>query len=895
MPKKAKAQVHGYTLEVQSESSRSPIRIRVESEEWFIWLEENTGFAFRDGQDFFTARKEQIRGKGQYWYAYRRHGNKMRKKYLGKSPKLTFEFLKQKAVALCNPADVKQNGVTSLIDQKKRSDSELTSDSLLLSTKFTPPGLPPDLVHRSRLIDQFNAPVFCVTAPAGFGKTTLVIEWLQQQKVSYAWVSLDVADNDPQTFWHYVLTAVERVVVGSKFNLFVLSDFANPQNYREPLVKLINTFQSLGEQLWLVLDDFHLISNEDIHTALLFLLENRPINLNFIFTSRTRLPFSLGKMRAKNQYWELVIDDLRFTKHEVSAYFNNKQDVLLSEKETTLLLERTEGWITGLHLASLALRHEKNVSRYLLELEGSELFLEEYYLDAVLSRESKPVQEFLLQTSILRHFCSDLCDAVTDRTDSIEMLAYLKRENLFISSLSDRQGWYRFHTMFANVLSAELDLQYPELRSAIHQRAATWYQINGLVEDAVRHYLAAQNWELAANLIQEMAPDLILGGEIYRLRQWLEHLPESILQTHTPLYLTYARVTEQSLAEIVQWLQNVRMAQTDYLEGRQIDYENPERLINFFAAAERDLSHGQTSAAETYQILWQEIDFMLLSLSRWMEGDWQAARESLEQAMNLSFANNHRYIALQTAGMLVMQHMNKGRLREGERIIQQVRKHFQLRISQLPPLMILALCYIRFEQNQMNVSHTLLQEGLANGEIQVQGEIFIRSQFLLARVLSALGRRAESEELMQKVIDENIDRTSPWLAINELKAYQAHLWLLHDKLELAESWLHRTGLTIDDPLTQENSYAQLIHTQILIYQGKYNRADRLLKSHANCLPRWFTYRTLFAIVITPCSGVIWKRQSKSSHTGSPESSSKDTTRRVHTPLSGLWCRYVYTA
>jgi LuxR family maltose regulon positive regulatory protein len=284
------------------------------------------------------------------------------------------------------------------------------------------------------------------------------------------------------------------------------------------------------------------------------------------------------------------------------------------------------------------------------------------------------------------------------------------------------------------------------------------------------------------------------------------------------------------LAEIVQWLENVRMDdQNDYAGESQVAFENPERLINFFAAADRDLSYNQTATSETYQHLWQEIDLMLLSLSHWMKGDWQAARESLEQAMSLSFANDHRYIALQTAGMLVMQHMNQGRLRAGERIIQQVCENFQLGIDQLPMLMILALCYIRFEQNQLGVAHTLLQEGLNLDELRRQSEIFIRTQFLLARVLSALGKEIEAEEVMQKVIDENIDQASPWISITELKAYQAHLWLLHDKLDLAESWLHRTGLTADDALNQENSYAQLIHAQILIYQGKYEIVDRLLK------------------------------------------------------------------
>jgi LuxR family maltose regulon positive regulatory protein len=828
MPKKSKNQVRGTTLVVQSDGRSPSIHIRVESKEWFSWLEKNTGFSFRDGTDYFTARKEQIKGKGNYWYAYRRHGKKTRKKYLGKSHKLSMAHLREVSAKLSNATNIQQKNIPSLISPINVGGSLLKDDSLLLSTKFIHPSLPPDMVYRPRLMEQINVPIICVTAPAGFGKTTLVIEWLQEQKGIYTWISLDNTDNDPQNFWFYILTALKRLSEDFKQKGLVWPDFQSTQNIWENLIRLINSLQSLEEPLWLVMDDFHTITNQDIHSALRFLLEHRPRNLNIIFTSRTKLPFSLGSLRAKNQFKELVIEDLRFTKLEGVAYFDQKRDVLLSEKEMALLLEQTEGWVTGLHLASLALRHEKNVRRYLQQLEGSSRYLEEYYLDAILLRESETVQNFLLQISTLKHFNSNLCNAVTNRDDSIEMLTYLEHENLFISKIPHRQGWYRFHAMFANALSTELIARHPDLRTILHQRAAVWFQEKDLPEDSVQHYLLAQNWEMAAILIKELAPALILRGEVHRLRQWLDHLPETILQTHTSLYFTYVRVNEQSLTKIVHWLENARMDRNSCFGETQPAYENPDRLINFFSAAERDLSHDQTSTSEAYHVLWQEIDLMLFSLSRWMEGDWQNARQSLERAMNLSFTHNHRYIALQTAGMLVMQHMNKGRLREGERIIQQVREHFQLGLSNLPMLMVLALCYIRFEQNQLDVAYSLLQDGIKLRKIERQGEIFIRTQLILARVQSALGRQSEAEEVMQNIIKENIGHVSPWITLAELRAYQAHLWLLHGRLGLAEGWLQQSGMTADDALTQENSYAQLIHAQILIHQGKPEIANRLL-------------------------------------------------------------------
>jgi LuxR family transcriptional regulator, maltose regulon positive regulatory protein len=832
MPKKAKAQVRGNILTIRSESSHSPIHIRVESKEWFAWLDKNTGFAFRDNTGFFTARREQIKGRGQYWYAYRRHGKKMRKKYLGKTPKLTLVRMKQIATLLGNTTDTIQTEIMPIPKEVTPAGAIWSDGSLLISTKFTPPPLPNDMVFRSRLTNQITTPILGVTAPAGFGKTTVVTEWLLQQQVTYAWVSLDETDNDPLTFWRYVLTTLEPLYPTIRFPTASLS----AQNIREILIKLINAFQDIETHLWLVLDDFHSITNEDIHVDLLFLIEHRSPGLNFIFASRTRLPFALSNLRMKNQYSELIAVDLRFTISEGLAYFQQKSNISLTETEKVLLIERTEGWVAGLHLAALALRREKDIERVLQQLDGSSPFLEEYYLDSVLSKEPGPIQEFLLQTSVLRYLTSDLCNVVTNRMNSAENLAYLERENLFISPLSDRQGWYRYHPMFANVLSTELEKRSPELLPELHQKAATWYQENRFSDDAVRHLILASDWKVAADLIQELAPTLLLRGEVYRLQQWLEKIPKPILQTHTQLYLIYARVNGKSLSEVVQWLEKIPSDRIRSADESQEIYADSDRLITFLSAAERDLSLDKMPAAETYQVLWQEIDLMLLSLSHWMKGEWQGAGESLEQAMALSFTNNHQYIALQTVGMLVMQHMNQGRLRQSEKIIQQVRTHFQLNLSQLPTLLILALCYIRFEKNQLDVAYALLQEGLAKDDVHQQGEIYIRSQFFMARILSALGQKNESEKVLQSIIAETGYQNSHWLPNIELKAYQAHLWILHDKLDLADQWLYETGMSVDDVLTQENSYAQLIHAQILIRKKKYTLVDRLLKRMQAAFP-----------------------------------------------------------
>lgn len=845
MPQKQNARVTNGYLELQDGSGRFHPHIPVGSQAWFNWLANSVGFAYQDETGRFTARCEQVKGKGAYWYAYRRQGKKVRKKYLGKAAKLTPQRLQQIAVKL---ADATVNIPTLAVEAvPSMTNPTLALDEYaFLTTKFIAPSLPNHLVRRSRLTDLLDAPIIYISAPAGYGKSTLISHWLRQTQVPFAWVTLDESDDDPVNFWRYVLTAI-----GQKFPQ-ISSTAVQPG--RAFLTQFINNVQKLGGPLWLVLDDFHYIANETILEDTAFLLEHLPSRFHVVIISRTHPPFAVGRWRAKGRFVDLEADDLRFTANEGIKYLAHMPD--LNRHEMLMLVDQMEGWITGLQLISLALRRRGDVRKYLAVPEKSFTYFKMYLLEDILQREPQHVQTFLLQIAILRTLNIDLCNAVTVLDTAATMLAYLEKENLFITAMPDRPGWYRLHQIFAEILVDQLQTQMPEQVLDLHLRAARWYRAAGVTENAVRHLLAAQSWEEAAGLIEKHAPALFIRGEVVRLQRWLEGLPLPVLQNHHLLLLTYARLSGDSLPEVISWLRQNSAATKPGSTGENTT--DVGQLIDFLADMELALPEGEPTATSpaTYHHLWQEIDLLLRSLSYWMAGDWQSAERVLEQAITLGSTYDHTYISLQAAGMLATQHVRQGHLRQGQQIMQQIEQQAQRPISQLTSSLIMGRCTIYYERNQLKEAHHLLTAELARIDAQRQRELYLRSRLLLIHVLSALTQQEAAETLMAAIVSEYNQKGLSWLSLEEIAAYQAYIWLQHDKLTLAEAWLNRSGLQGSDELTQENSYCQLVHAHIIIRQKQWVAAEQLLANLIASFPDGLRTEPFLKLLLPQCMALF---------------------------------------
>ena len=421
----------------------------------------------------------------------------------------------------------------------------------LLQTKLHIPPLRPELVSRPRLIERLNAglqawggaprALTLISAPAGFGKTTLLGEWAQQVSAGsgaaiapqpVAWLSLDESDDDETRFWTYLIAALQ--VAQSDLGQDALRLLQAPQRPATQVILtgLINQVAALPHGAILVLDDYHVISDPAIHEGLAFLLEHLPPQLHVAISTRADPPLPIHRLRARSRLTELRIADLRFTADEGAAFLNTTMGLGLAAEDVAMLEARTEGWPVGLQLAALSLRDRTDAHEFITTFSGGHHYILEYLVQEVVHRQPAEVQRFLMQTSILHRLCGPLCNAVTGEGHGEDTLAYLRQHNLFILPLDDEHHWYRYHHLFVDLLGNLRRQEWPpELVQNLHRRASEWYARHGLIAEAVHHALAAQDFERTARMIEANSLAMVTRGELTTLLRWIDALPEEVARS----------------------------------------------------------------------------------------------------------------------------------------------------------------------------------------------------------------------------------------------------------------------------------------------------------------------------------------------------------------------------
>jgi LuxR family maltose regulon positive regulatory protein len=414
----------------------------------------------------------------------------------------------------------------------------------LLRTKLYVPPPRPDLVVRQRLVARLDEGLrvghrsTIISAPAGFGKTTLLSEWVAGLDRPVAWVSLDEEDNDPTRFLRYLGAALTQAAPG----LAGPPAVGPSTSFESILVPLINQLTDRTTPLILVLDDYHLITNAAIDEAIIFLVDNAPPALHVVIATRADPSFPLPRWRARRQLLEIRADDLRFTPEETAAFLQATLDLDLDDRDLDALDDRAEGWIAALQLVAISLRGQADASSFVEALSGSHRHVLDYLVEEVLQRQEPAVRSFLLRTSILERFSAALCDAVldADQASARQVLSKLEQDNLLLVPMDDERRWHRYHRLFRDFLRARLEMEQPDLAPVLHRRAARWYAENDVIDDAVHHALAADDHQLAGTLIASTYPAMLQRGEVATLKRWVEALPEALRRSDPALMLAHA-------------------------------------------------------------------------------------------------------------------------------------------------------------------------------------------------------------------------------------------------------------------------------------------------------------------------------------------------------------------
>ena len=732
----------------------------------------------------------------------------------------------------------------------------------ILATKLYIPPPRPNFVARPRLIERLNSGLHrkltLISAPAGFGKTTLVSEWVSnfglpilkgsatQNQVT--WLSLDEGDNAPSHFLTYVVAALQMIVpdLGSG----VLAALQSAQPLAEPsgreaiLTALLNEITTVPHKFILVLDDYHLIDAKVVDQTLTFLLDHLPPQMHLVITTREDPHLPLARYRVRGQLTEVRAADLRFTTTEAAEFLNQVMGLTLALADIAALEERTEGWIAGLQLAALSVQGRPDISGFIRTFAGDHRYIVDYLVEEVLQRQPAPVRTFLLQTAILDHLNGPLCDAVTGQAESNARLEALERGNFFVVPLDDKRHWYRYHHLFAEVLYAHLRAEQPDQIAPLHRRASAWYEQHGSAPDAIRHALTGGDFARAAALIELAVPDMRRYRQEATLLGWLKALPDDLLHLRPVLSVHYAGAllasgeldgVEARLRDAEHWLDTETGAGV-------VDEEALRHLPGLIAVFRAGHALARGNVTNTMKYAQQALDRVaeddhllygaataLLGLAYWASGDLDAAHRTYADGMARVQKAGHLSDVISGAIARADLRIAQGSLHEAMGIYEQA---LQLATAQGEPLLrgtadlYVGMSELYREYNDLPTATQQLLRSRELGERTGFPQNWSRWHVAMARIRAAQGDRDEALNLLHAA--ERLYVSDFYPNVRPVAAVKTRLWIAQGRLGEALGWVRERSLSIDDELSYLREFEHITLARLLLAQVQRDRAGHTM-------------------------------------------------------------------
>lgn len=734
----------------------------------------------------------------------------------------------------------------------------------MLATKLYVPPFRANGVPRPRLSERLDGGLLgkltLVSAPAGFGKTTMVGEWAAgchrlEPEVRLAWLSLDEEDGDPARFLTYLVAALQTVAADVGEGVLDTLQSHQPPPTESMLSTLLNEVATLPHGVVLVLDDYHLVDSEPVDRAVAFVLEHLPPQLHVVIATREDPRLPLARWRARGQLTEVRAADLRFTATEAAEFLNRVMSLELSAEDITALETRTEGWIAGLQLAALSLQGRPDAAAFIQAFTGSNRFVLDYLVEEVLSRQPQAARNFLLQTSILDTLCGPLCDAVTGQKHGKDTLERLERDNLFVVPLDDDRRWYRYHHLFADVLQAHLLEEQPDQLPALHRRASEWYEENGSRPDAVRHALLAGDFEWAADLIERAGPSVVTGSHTAIWLEWARSLPDELIRARPVLSVWYAyamlgtgelEAAEARLTDAERWLEPG--------PGQPpvaVDQEELRSLLATIGVARAYRAHSLGDVPGTVKHAQRVLDLLpegdhlrreqaiaLMGMTYWTSGDLEATDRLFVDYSQRQVAAGNILVAISAISVLPDIRPALGRLREA---VDALTGLLQVVVDQGEPLppeaadLYRGLGEMVLEQGDLATASAHLQRSRELGD---QGELPVwRWRWCVAQ--ARLREAAGDPEGALGLLDEaqRLFIRTPLPDARPLAGLKARIWARQDRVPEALEWAREQGLSVDDDLSYLREFEHVTLARVLIAQYVREQAGGSLRDAARLLER----------------------------------------------------------
>lgn len=726
----------------------------------------------------------------------------------------------------------------------------------ILQTKLALPLGRADLVLRPRLITQFHdglaQPVTLICAPAGFGKTTLLSEWLASKagdSVAVAWFSIDPDDNDINRFLMYLVCTLSNTGNIENGDLLSLLQSAQPPPPKIILTTLISRLEMLPDRFMLVLDDYHFITSKAVNEMLVFFLEHLPPQICLVISSREDPLLPLSRLRVRGQLNEIRASDLRFTLDETSQFLEQILEIKLSTDQIKDLESRTEGWIAGLQLAALAMKGRDDVSGFISAFTGSHRFVLDYLTEEVLNSQPLALQDFLLQTSILNRFCGSLCDALTGRTDGHTVLMQIEHDNLFLISLDDERYWYRYHHLFADILRNHLKLSKSASEiDELHRRASSWFAGEHLADEAIGHAVTAGEFDFAASVLEEWGNKYFVESWGSFGKKWASQMPGEIISRHPSLALNIG-LSHGYLGETELAYKFVEIARSALADGVRSSSETNELLTYadtieaFSACNNNELKRASIAVENALKRVPEKQDRLLISalivkgfvyqrLNRLEE-----ARAIYTQVVEAGQFNGDHLIATRAKLHISESYLLSGRLRDAEtsylHCIQIANNATQGNLVTLANAYA-GLSLIYFEQNR-------LAEAAASATLCIERlntEIVIPYYILMAyAILAQVAYVAHDFEAFQNAA-QNVQETLneyPYMPARTFVLYTTRLWNIKELFPLFQRYM------VEQPLKQTNlveeQMFQMVYVSTLIDRGEINALKEAIESLSELRPQ----------------------------------------------------------
>ncbi len=748
-----------------------------------------------------------------------------------------------------------------------------THDHMLLATKLFIPPPTSTLVARPRLAALLNAgarhAATLVSAPAGWGKTTLLSAWhaeLCGSGYTFAWVSLDASDNDPVRFWSYVLGALNTLHDGASDAALTMLKLPQPPPMELLLTSLLNTLTALSTDAVLVLDDYHVIEAQPIHHALTFLLEHLPPRLHLIIATRFDPPLPLARLRVRGVLTEVRASDLRFTPEEAATFLTETMGLPLTAEQVSVLEERTEGWIAGLQLAALSAqgRPAESMGKFIDAFRGSNRYVMEYLAEEVLERQTDEAQSFLLRTAVLDRMCAPLCDAVLNSEkegakydqsfDARFHLEQLERANLFLISIDDEGNWYRYHNLFADVLRSRLKQTQPKLVPELHRRASTWYEQHSLFNEAVQHALKAPDFELAACLIEQVGLVVGIGEQVHTILGWIHSIPEAFVRTRPTLciYHAVALMFTNQLEAAQARLQDAER----YLKASNLT-DKPRAMVGQIATVRANLARFTGDLVRCVELSNQGLGLLPetekiflasamanLGQTYLVTGDVTPGLESrVTEVVAPVRASGNVSATLRSLTLLARLHVLQGRLHQATAIYREVTQvapgQKDLGVVIGSPAYYFGMSDVLREWNNLVAA----EDHLAQGMDQLRGTLSVDAEVITlgytTQALLKLARGDYGRALATLDAFEQLAWRRNFVAHLRARGFavRAQVDLAQGSLAAAAHWADTCGLSTQDDLSYVREREYLILARVLIAQGRNDQARHLLQNALHLLKR----------------------------------------------------------